>query len=55
MIVLWQTVCAALTPISASRVPDFMQAFLDHLQRQVRRKRLRSAVNFRQHLAEELG
>jgi Transposase DDE domain len=37
------------------RLPSLLQAFLDHLQRQVPHKRLRSAVKFQQHLAEELG
>jgi hypothetical protein len=55
MTVLWQTVSAALLPVGASQLPGLLQAFLEHLQRQVPSKRLRSAVKFQQHLTEELG
>ena len=55
MAILWQSVLAALIPVSASQLPGLLQAFLEHLQRQVPRRRLRSAVKFQQHLAEELG
>jgi hypothetical protein len=55
MTVLWQSVLAALIPVSASQLPGLLQAFLEHLQRQVPRKRLRSVVKFQQQLAEELG
>jgi len=55
MTFIWQTLKAALLPISLRDVPRLLARFLEHLQRGNERCRERQAAAFNRHLKEIFG